>query len=122
MAAPYPLPISQKTTKPIGDIQPSVLHLFPAYPEQSNIFFSIKTTGEIKPVLDVFTAQKGSSVYRYHVDAHSSLIGVRELARETTCFSSDAVVKIWLKGLHVRRTYQESFHGGHNLTLPEGDC
>ena len=76
-----------------------MLHLFNADPEQFDIVFCANATAGMKLVLEAFTAQKGGFKYRYHVDAHTSLVGVRELASEATCFSSDVEVEIWLKGI-----------------------
>jgi len=74
-----------------------VLRLFDADPEQFDIVFCANATAGMKLVLEAFTARKGGFKYRYHVDAHTSLVGVRELAREATCFSSDAEVETWLR-------------------------
>ncbi|RPA92144.1 PLP-dependent transferase [Choiromyces venosus 120613-1] len=92
-----PSPSSQQTTKRIDDIRHRVLRLFNADPEQFDIVFCANATAGMKLVLEAFTAQKDGFKYRYHVDAHTSLVGVRELAIETTCFSSDAEVELWLK-------------------------
>ncbi|CUS13750.1 unnamed protein product [Tuber aestivum] len=94
-----PSPSSQQTTKRLDDIRHRVLRLFNADPEQFDIVFCANATAGMKLVLEAFTAQKGGFEYRYHLDAHTSLVGMRELASEATCFSSDAEVEIWLKGL-----------------------
>ncbi|KAG0638497.1 pyridoxal phosphate-dependent transferase [Tuber brumale] len=94
-----PSPSSQQTTKRIDDVRHRVLHLFNADPEQFDVVFCANATAGMKLVLEAFTAREEGFKYRYHVDAHTSLVGVRELASETTCFSSDAEVEIWLKGL-----------------------
>lgn len=52
----------------------------------------------MKLVLEAFTAQKDGFKFKYHRDAHTSLVGVRELANESACFDSDSEVELWLRG------------------------
>ncbi|PWW76205.1 PLP-dependent transferase [Tuber magnatum] len=94
-----PSPSSQQTTRRIDDIRHRALRLFNADPEHFDIVFCANATAGMKLVLEAFTAQEGGFKYWYHVDAHTSLVGMRELASEATCLSSDAEVEIWLKGL-----------------------
>lgn len=60
--------------------------------------FCANATAGIKLVLEAFTAQKDGFRFKYHRDAHTSLVGVRELANESTCFDSDSEVELWLRG------------------------
>lgn len=62
--------------------------------------FCANATAGMKLVMEAFTAQEGGFAFRYHADAHTSLVGMRELARTggVTCFSSDAEVELWLRG------------------------
>lgn len=60
--------------------------------------FCANATAGIKLVLEAFTAQKDGFRFKYHRDAHTSLVGVRELANESACFDSDSEVELWLRG------------------------
>lgn len=92
-----PSPSSQQTTKRIDDIRLRVLRLFNASPEDFDVVFCANATAGMKLVLEAFTAQPAGFRYRYHGDAHTSLIGIRELATEATCYASDAEVELWLR-------------------------
>ncbi|KAK3108019.1 hypothetical protein LTR53_017832, partial [Teratosphaeriaceae sp. CCFEE 6253] len=46
--------------------------------------------------MEAFREHDGGFWYGYHVDSHTSLVGVRESAREHLCFESDAHVEEWL--------------------------
>ena len=64
--------------------------------------FVANATAAIKLVADAFhgaaaSKSRGRFTYRYHHDAHTSLIGVRELAGRWRCFRDDADVEAWLK-------------------------
>ncbi|RPB12903.1 PLP-dependent transferase [Morchella conica CCBAS932] len=92
-----PSPSSQQTTKRIDDIRLRVLRLFNADPEEFDVVFCANATAGMKLVLEAFTAQPEGFRYRYHIDAHTSLVGIRELAKEATCYTSDAEVELWLR-------------------------
>lgn len=60
--------------------------------------FCANATAGIKLVLEAFAAQSEGFKFKCHADAHTSLVGVRELASESTCFGSDLEAELWLRG------------------------
>lgn len=93
-----PSPSSQQTTRRIEDTRLRVLRLFNADPEEFDVVFCANATAGIKLVLEAFMAQASGFKFKCHADAHTSLVGVRELAQESACFGSDSEVELWLRG------------------------
>ncbi|KAA8893702.1 pyridoxal phosphate-dependent transferase [Sphaerosporella brunnea] len=89
---------SQLSTKRTEDVRLRVLKYFNADPEKFDVVFCANATAGIKLVLEGFSALKAGFRYKYHGDAHTSLIGVRELSTTTQCFVSEAQVEQWLEG------------------------
>jgi molybdenum cofactor sulfurtransferase len=88
---------SQLSTRRIEDTRLKVLQLFNADPEDFDVVFVANATAGIKLVAEAFRDSEGGFQYGYHVDAHTSVVGVRELAtRGQRCFSSDKDVEDWL--------------------------
>ncbi|RFU29005.1 hypothetical protein B7463_g7348, partial [Scytalidium lignicola] len=117
------------------------LRFFGANPEDYDLIFVANATAAIKLVIESFrdlaaSDHYGSSNnfrYAYHKDAHTSLVGVRELTNNHWCFHSDEEVEAWLKGdeeLDQRFTREENdkpclfaYPGQSNMTgrrLPLG--
>ena len=97
MATPFPVAFNPASHQTNGEHRAPctrVLRLFQADPEPFNTVFCANATTGMKHVVVAFADQKGDLEYRYHVDAHTSLVGMRGLAGETTCFSSEAEVEI----------------------------
>jgi molybdenum cofactor sulfurtransferase len=88
---------SQLTTRRIEDVRLRLLELFKADPQEFDVVFVANATAGIKLVMDAFRDQDDGFWYGYHRDAHTSLIGVREAAREHRCFASDAEVYDWIE-------------------------
>ncbi|KAH7401943.1 pyridoxal phosphate-dependent transferase [Phaeosphaeria sp. MPI-PUGE-AT-0046c] len=88
---------SQLTTRRIEDIRLRLLELFNADPQEFDVVFVANATAGIKLVMDAFRDQEEGFWYGYHRDAHTSLIGVREVASEHRCFASDADVNDWIE-------------------------
>jgi molybdenum cofactor sulfurtransferase len=89
---------SQLSTTRIDDLRLRVLRFFNADPDEFDLVFVANATAAIKLIADTFrdTDHRGFW-YGYHVDAHTSLIGVRELADlNHQCFMSDADVDKWI--------------------------
>lgn len=86
---------SQLTTRRIEDIRLRLLELFNADPQEFDVVFVANATAGIKLVMDAFRDREEGFWYGYHRDAHTSLIGVREVATEHQCFASDAEVDDW---------------------------
>ena len=77
-----------------------VLDLFNADPEHFEVVFVANATAGIKLVADAFSSNEAGFDYHYHRDSHTSLVGIRELARFSHCLSSDAETEKWLSGSH----------------------
>lgn len=80
---------SQLSTQRVEDTRLKVLRFFNASPYAFDVVFVANATAGIKMVADAFRDQEGGFFYGYHRDAHTSLVGVRELAsRGQRCFKS----------------------------------
>jgi molybdenum cofactor sulfurtransferase len=88
---------SQLTTRRIEDVRLRLLEMFNADPQDFDVVFVANATAGIKLVMDAFRDQEDGFWYGYHRDAHTSLIGVREVASEHQCFTSDADVNDWIQ-------------------------
>jgi molybdenum cofactor sulfurtransferase len=73
-----------------------VLNLFSASPEHFEVVFVANATAGIKLVAEAFSGYMEGFNYYYHRDAHTSLVGVRELSRTSHCLASDAETESWL--------------------------
>ncbi|TKA61433.1 hypothetical protein B0A55_11599 [Friedmanniomyces simplex] len=89
-------PSSQRSTLEIEGVRLQLLRFFKADPEDFDLVFTSNATAAIKLVMEAFREQEGGFWYGYHVDSHTSLVGVRECAREHRCFLSDEEVGVWL--------------------------
>ena len=87
--------------------------------------FTANATAAIKLVIDCFrdhAAVSNTPVwYGYHRDAHTSLVGVRELTKMHRCFTSDREVETWINsgGLGGPRSRQLglfAYPGQSNMT------
>lgn len=89
---------SQLSTTRTDDIRLRVLRFFNADPDEFDLVFVANATAAIKLVADTLRdADHRGFWYGYHVDAHTSLVGVRELADlNHQCFMSDADVDKWI--------------------------
>lgn len=92
---------SQLSTQRTDDVRLRVLRFFNADPEEFELVFVANATAAIKLVADSLRDSDHRGFwYGYHVDAHTSLIGVRELAdMGYQCFQSDAEVDAWVPEL-----------------------
>lgn len=88
---------SQLSTRRIEDVRLRVLRFFNADPALFDLVFVANATAGIKLVMEGFREQKDGFWYGYHKDAHTSLVGVREAAKDRHhCFGSDKEVEQWL--------------------------
>jgi molybdenum cofactor sulfurtransferase len=87
---------SQLTTRRIEDVRLRLLQMFNADPHEFDVVFVANATAGIKLIMDAFRDQDEGFWYGYHRDAHTSLIGVREAAKEHRCFASDNEVNDWI--------------------------
>ncbi|KAK1690840.1 MOSC N-terminal beta barrel domain-containing protein [Colletotrichum godetiae] len=90
-------PSSQYSTSRIEDIRLRLLRFFNADPEEYDLIFVSNTTAGIKLVSDAFRALPEGFSYVYHEACHTSIIGVREEARESRCVTDDDV-RQWIDG------------------------
>jgi molybdenum cofactor sulfurtransferase len=86
---------AQNTSKRIERIRLRLLRMFNADPEDYDVVFVANATAGIKLVAEAFR-DAGDFWYGYHRDCHTSLVGVRELAKSQRCFESDLEVERWL--------------------------
>lgn len=95
-------PSSRLSTQRIESTRSQALRFFQADPEHFDLIFVANATAAIKLVMDCtsdYSRQTGGFWYGYHGDAHTSLVGVREIAnRGSRCFGSDEKVEGWLSG------------------------
>lgn len=108
---------SQLSTSRIEDIRVAALNFFNADPTHFDLIFVQNATAAIKLVQTAFCARPGGYWYGYHVDSHTSLVGVREGAtRGRHCFQSDAEVESWLtENSHMRNpSWESACPGGHS--------
>jgi molybdenum cofactor sulfurtransferase len=91
---------SQLSSRIIDDTRLRVLRFCNASPDDFDVVFVANATAAIKLVADAFRDSDGGFWYGYHADAHTSLVGVRELAdRGTRCFCDDAEVDEWISSV-----------------------
>lgn len=88
---------SQHSTQLVEDVRLRLLQFFGADTEHYDLVFTANATAAIKLVAEAFREQDGGFWYGYHADSHTSLVGVRQLAREHRCFESDAEVSRWIE-------------------------
>jgi molybdenum cofactor sulfurtransferase len=95
--------------KLVDDTREKTLRFFGADPQHFDLVFVANATAAIKLVADAFKdlsntnmmvdGQEGGFRYLYHIDAHNSIVGVRETSDDNhQCFRNDAEVEKWLDG------------------------
>ncbi|SMQ52560.1 unnamed protein product [Zymoseptoria tritici ST99CH_1A5] len=89
-------PSSQRSTAEIEAVRIQALEYFGADPDDFDLVFTANTTAAIKLIMEAFRQQRHGFWYGYHVDSHTSLIGVRESAKDQRCFESDLEVEKWI--------------------------
>jgi molybdenum cofactor sulfurtransferase len=97
---------SQLSTQRTDDIRLRVLRFFNADPEEFDLVFVANATAAIKLVADSLRDSDHRGFwYGYHIDAHTSIVGVRELAdMGYQCFQSDVEVDAWISELASKQT------------------
>ena len=122
-------PSAQLASQRIDNVRLRVLRLFHADPASFDIVFVANATAAIKLVAEALAdseCERGGFWFGYHRDAHTSLIGVRELAaRGSRCFGTDAEVGEWMdsglkeeeKGVQLFAYPAQSNMNGRRLPL-----
>ncbi|QIX00078.1 hypothetical protein AMS68_005595 [Peltaster fructicola] len=82
---------SQRVTK----ARSQLLSFFNADPEVYDLVFTSNATAAIKLVGDALRDLDGGFSYGYHLASHTSLIGLRELARTSQCLRSEPELQEW---------------------------
>ena len=88
---------SQSTTNRIEDTRLKVLNFFKANPADFDVIFVANATAGIKLVMDAFASKSGGFCYGYHMESHTSVVGVRENAVSSRCLD-DEHIENWLSG------------------------
>ncbi|KAI4777915.1 PLP-dependent transferase [Aureobasidium sp. EXF-3400] len=85
----------------IDAIREKALRFFKADPEKWDLVFVANATAAIKLTIECIKDHAASTHrqlwYGYHRDAHTSLVGVRELTTTNRCFASDDEVEKWIE-------------------------
>lgn len=90
-------PSSQSSTLRIEDTRLRALQFFNADPTQFDLIFVANTTAGIKLVAEALRAHSEGFDFIYHQASHTSLVGVREEARNSVCLDDDQI-QGWLCG------------------------
>lgn len=78
-------PSSQRTTQRIEEVRHRLLSFFKADPDHYDLVFVANATAAIKLVGEAFSAS--GFQYSYHIDSHTSLVGLSMLASSSQCFT-----------------------------------
>ncbi|KAI5779481.1 pyridoxal phosphate-dependent transferase [Geopyxis carbonaria] len=89
-------PSAQASEIKVEGLRLRVLKFLGADPDEYDIVFCANATAGMKIIVEVFSGLESGFRYRYHSDAHTSLIGIRELSHDVKSFSSDTQVDSWL--------------------------
>jgi molybdenum cofactor sulfurtransferase len=92
----------------VAETRLRVLEFFKADPEHFDVVFTANATAAIKLVMECFSGHEAGFDYCYHRDCHTSLVGVREVARRSRCFASDKETEEWIDGTHEAFDSRES--------------
>lgn len=118
----------------IDTIREKALRFFNADPDEWDLVFTANASAAIKLVVECIRDHAASTNtpvwYGYHRDAHTSLVGVRELVQAHRCFTSDEEVDLWIRsggfgGARPRQLGLFAYPGQSNMTgrrLPWSWC
>lgn len=91
-------PSSVCTTQLIESVRLQALEFVGAEPDVYDLVFTSNTTAAIKLVMEALREQDGGFIFGYHVDSHTSVVGVREAARDHRCLETVREVEEFLGG------------------------
>lgn len=115
-------PSSMLSTDRIESTRVKALDFFKANPEDFDLIFVANATAAIKLVADCMSDYSQSKCskgfqFSYHGDSHTSLVGVREVAKSNVeCFDSDKDVEEWL--CRLGESMGQYGHALHNHDSP----
>ncbi|KAK4971836.1 hypothetical protein LTR28_013132 [Elasticomyces elasticus] len=89
-------PSSQRSTRRIENVRLQLLAFFNAGLDDFDVVFTANATAGIKTVMEALREHENGFIFGYHRDSHTSLVGMRESAREHVCLESDAEVDSWI--------------------------
>lgn len=113
-------PSSKLSTHRVEHVRARVLRFFKADPNDFDVVFVANATAGIKLLGEAFRdygfdpdpRHQSGFWYGYHKDAHTSLVGVRELATAgSRCFASNDAVGSWIAGRDPEKTGHVHAHG-----------
>jgi molybdenum cofactor sulfurtransferase len=89
---------SQLSSHRVDDARLRVLRFFSADPDHFDVVFTANATAAIKLVADGFRDHPTGFDYAYHLDSHTSLVGVREVSDNSQVVRSDKDISAWISG------------------------
>ncbi|RVD89452.1 uncharacterized protein DFL_000460 [Arthrobotrys flagrans] len=94
-------PSSMLSSDRVETVRSRVLKFFNASPDHFDLVFVANATAGIKMVMDGFRDLEEGYWYGYHRDSHTSLVGVREHAKASRCFTNDDQVEDWIASTSI---------------------
>ena len=90
---------SRASSARVATARTQLLHFFGASPRHFDLVFTANATAAVKLVGECLAQGGGGRGFRYvyHQDAHTSLVGVRQMAEESVCLEDDAAVERWIR-------------------------
>ncbi|PKY03826.1 PLP-dependent transferase [Aspergillus campestris IBT 28561] len=90
---------SRASSARVADARTQLLRFFGASPLHFDLVFTANATAAVKLVGECLAQGGGGRGFRYvyHQDAHTSLVGVRQMAAESVCLEDDAAVERWIR-------------------------
>ncbi len=104
----------------VDQVRLKTLKFLGANPDDFDLIFVANATAAIKLVADSFRdlaekTRERSFWYGYHKDAHTSIVGVRELTHgRSRCFESDEEVDAWLRYSDTTSAAGLTYNGNNN--------
>lgn len=110
---------SQRSSDRVEEARLALLQYFNADPEVYDVVFVANATAGIKLVAEAFRDNATGFDYAYHPQSHTSLVGVRQLAKSSRCVASEGELDHWLAQqprFTIRRPRLIAIPGQSNLT------
>lgn len=113
---------SRLSTLRVEQARARALKFFNASPDEFDLVFVQNATAAIKLVSEIlqsYSEDQGGFWYGYHGDAHTSLIGIREVAGAGyTCFDNDMDVEKWIGALSASKAGDSEAHPTRLFAYP----